>query len=1658
MYKSESKPPFRGPPPQQQSVPPHMVTHEPARVPDDVEINQLFSVVQEGDSTKIIKYISENNSAVGLRDTEGRTALHIVLNNDFVTMTDQQRYDLVKFLINHGVAINAMDKNNVTALHLAVKFQDYKIAKLLIDRGADVMATDNQGMNALHYLTQGKIESCENPKEVKDIVPAPEKEEKEVQKREPPQKELKELTKHIIELLGTDEFNKFIKSSKRTIQDIENVYPQFALDQKNQFTNELLEIAKDTSKTDEEKQELVRNKISAISKGVAEHLTKEKLKEALKNVDYSEPVDDPNTILKKSSQEQIIEINNQFINKEQDSILFKILDDFTSLVGTLQIMKQNINNIYENFSEIEYINSFSKRNNFIINRDRPLLGRWDLGINHIDLQTLFMHPTLRPEVNKNELNMSGPIVDDLLVNEKSKNPIISRGTKTQIEIWKRTGVKKVQPVPLTIDPTPILGPNIDIETLGPEIPKPPSLQNPNYRNLPVFFLAKYVYAIRRMEYHKDVIEFNLDGILGDDGYMQTGYTYEIMQKVNSSILISIINSIQNIVFAFEDKHVVFDKIGELGNEINKIYNSGKDYPYIFAWEYAQDVVQQISTTFAQLEANMIKYYKNLLVLQDDLNKIVDIINTLSGLKIMKSYFDTPFNDPNTGSNSEYFDRNFLFFKKLPESYDEYRQIYRVYRDLPTLRQKLYNAFIPTVNKYSYAKYYFSNIKDKSVGSTEINYSKIRKSHFANSTTIEDIEDGTNGTYDQTFNRFPIADRNSTVGYLVDFYVFDNNDNQDMRSRVNPEISFGSAPPLPSDLQPARGNNIGTLGLSVTERPPIDRSLALEPAIGDVLNNHLFILKNMLIEQILTVFNTTGLPQSQLLQDLIDRTKSSFNIDDNQARRTALTIIAQISDTLILDHYKYSIQSASNSLARKIVNGVATTDSQFARILQAVTTSPREKEPILRVDTGFALNLQKLFDEILYPFTTSIVAPDSKKFRALQFTEVTVREPEDKQNQYPIHSFNYSQPFKITEEDCYIIDDRIIDLLGTRLDLLNARDISGYTPLNYAVNTLHTGVIKKLVQKGAEVARTRVASRSGVTPLGQANELYQQHLSFIYDHNSPANLNKFYKPILETMIKDLELNYKNNVMRYIDIIFPMLLNLYNQMFYIYYQKYLNNWSREDRQAFENLLVQLNIVPKIEVAEVPLLNISDFRSVRHAISTDPLSRKSEQLDKTHMNDALQISRLQHQIDNLQKEIDELRNRATTDWKIQRYVNRLVAEQGNLRAEIARFTAKTTSTGVEISNVYQNLETKTAQITQDLITRTNNFIGSDKHLNVNSVTDLYQNVFDYVVNDNSIGRPIQYTGYEDFNLYQEIWTKYLESENLMLNVANLHFVAVVLQTKLAEMMTQNQWSIVAPHLNLVNKLYDNILLPVVDDYRLLPKELNKQVNYVLTDVFDIMVHVVRYTICANMYQSVIKAITKYFMAINPKEIERMGRGDIMMMYGDEKNYSDLIRKLVKRVVDFSLPAPTVIAVPPTPPAPGTVPPPVAPPAPRVAPTVAKNPDPRLERYIVFDMPKLLVKYQLQLFVDDVDPHRKISAIDQIFQPIIELLMNNPAIKIPEDSSLIVNLKSNIFKYYNEIISTVIPMMQIILDNYNRYIINDSRLVDIMQTMTQKATTETN
>lgn len=58
-------------------------------------------------------------------------------------------------MLDHGVDMDARDKFDRNALHMASSFGHETIAKLLFDKGADVTAQHRECDNALHLASSG---------------------------------------------------------------------------------------------------------------------------------------------------------------------------------------------------------------------------------------------------------------------------------------------------------------------------------------------------------------------------------------------------------------------------------------------------------------------------------------------------------------------------------------------------------------------------------------------------------------------------------------------------------------------------------------------------------------------------------------------------------------------------------------------------------------------------------------------------------------------------------------------------------------------------------------------------------------------------------------------------------------------------------------------------------------------------------------------------------------------------------------------------------------------------------------------------------------------------------------------------------------------------------------------------------------------------------------------------------------------------------------------------------------------------------------------------------------------------------------------------------------------------------------------------------------
>ena len=121
-----------------------------------IKINKLFLYFTEGNYLKIKEFILSNHLLINIRDEKDNTVLHKIIEND--TLTENQKIELVKLCLSHGIDVSATNSENITPLHLACKIQSFKIVQLLLNSGADdkIDQKDWNGKTPLDYATIGK--------------------------------------------------------------------------------------------------------------------------------------------------------------------------------------------------------------------------------------------------------------------------------------------------------------------------------------------------------------------------------------------------------------------------------------------------------------------------------------------------------------------------------------------------------------------------------------------------------------------------------------------------------------------------------------------------------------------------------------------------------------------------------------------------------------------------------------------------------------------------------------------------------------------------------------------------------------------------------------------------------------------------------------------------------------------------------------------------------------------------------------------------------------------------------------------------------------------------------------------------------------------------------------------------------------------------------------------------------------------------------------------------------------------------------------------------------------------------------------------------------------------------------------------------------------
>ena len=292
-------------------------------IPDynKIDTSEIYSIFTTSDYNEIMKII-KNNSLFNIRDDDGSTLVHAIIENS-TNITEDQKKNIIIELMNKNISISVMNKYNQNPLHYAAKNGYYTIFKFLINNNANYKLIDNNGNSPLHYMIDNLIIDCN-----KNDMFNPENYKKNISHSTVHNKINNVISKAIINDI-------FIKTNIENLDEIKNL---IELIKNNKFfkKSEIIEIFKNT--------ENELNKLTIKNNFIDKNLYNKKLeiynkvKNNLVNEIYSNlnfDVDNSNVF------------DDKFDNKLIDFNIKKIRDDVKIALNT------NYNNIYSNIETIE---------------------------------------------------------------------------------------------------------------------------------------------------------------------------------------------------------------------------------------------------------------------------------------------------------------------------------------------------------------------------------------------------------------------------------------------------------------------------------------------------------------------------------------------------------------------------------------------------------------------------------------------------------------------------------------------------------------------------------------------------------------------------------------------------------------------------------------------------------------------------------------------------------------------------------------------------------------------------------------------------------------------------------------------------------------------------------------------------------------------------------------------------------------------------------------------------------------------------------------------------------------------------------------------------------------------------------------------------------
>lgn len=906
-----------------------------------------------------------------------------------------------------------------------------------------------------------------------------------------------------------------------------------------------------------------------------------------------------------------------------------------------------------------------------------------------------------------------------------------------------------------------------------------------------YFTKKYSIILAQHTLTLNSLNTDLNNIITLIKSNRYDATYNNIYDMLSLLIIRIIEAIINLKSLQDETDLIKIRLSHISNkllshietvrsllnptinaemvEVNKIFNNNPiDILYV---EYKKVFDDLLSDINKNLNSTIVQTFSNYADIYNSLNNIIDIYNRRSFVTYVNKYFNN---------------LNFNQFVNAANPNTE-------------LITNVYKYVIKSIPKFSSSL----NDLDSLFKLEGINpYTNIRdnatlKSKFIENFLIQFLNDNYNLLY--TNAQAPL---NAKIGYaynLNTLFIYD----PASIALPKPNLKY-NATSNHADLDDSDATYIGNVGY-ITPVQMAKTGMAL-PITSYDLDRFYTIYKNIFIKYIINDINTNNIQiiTPGTLQDVINELKDNNDLikSSDQDYGIIYITLATILDKLYTFNFEHLINIVSDDIIKKL--GPA----QHKLVLP----DKIDKAEIYTID---------------YDILNKAILRNIRKLITNNNLDLSYLDDITYKKEYK--NIYLTLPSSILDNSnrlYYVFNPEIIQLLLNSGSENHIRDKDGRNPfVNAVINSNVEAVEELLKQQGISVSTQKSIDNYGFTPLDIAINQFEDIIG-----NFDFTFNGAFTNISDEINEEIKTKTQiTHIMRYNELIFPMLIYIINHHLYNIGNTYTSsNWTPKINNDF-HIKVNGGFIDKIQLLDI--LN-SNTEKLYHFKDIDNLNQTyNDKYEKAYED----VSKRR----NYRKKLtEEYKHYNPSKFRKIQIKGQQIDLRRNMRQEIQdkKFNFKRNKNLINRQNT-QYIETLRANIDTNL----------DKTTNL--ALELYDSIYNEILDLNGL----------DGKTYTELWRILLE--NIFMTNSSKHDPSQIITNCIKKLIDLQQLKFnksdknVIDSINLISE-YLKIIKTVINNY-FMKTQLYEDDNQELTLIINIIIHIIKSTISLNLYNVIQKLL---------------------------------------------------------------------------------------------------------------------------------------------------------------------------------------------------------